>query len=1127
MTFFYPRSFTVAKKVVQKLKRRCCSVVVTVAFLLAGCSAEEKPDPLFVSLPSDETGITFENTILVREGFTFSEFPFLFNGGGVAIGDINNNGLSDIFLAGNMVSSKLYLNKGDFQFEDITETAGVETDRWISGVSFIDINNNGRLDIYLSVMGAPGTAPEDRRNMLFINNGDETFTEAASEYNLDYNGFTTHSVFFDYNGNGYLDLFLLNNSPGSFARARNARVTEEEVPHDEHGFDALYRNNGDGTFTDVSAEAGILRKTGYGLGVVVADFNRNGWPDLYISNDITPNDVLYLNNGDGTFTDRAPDLLRQTSYAGMGIDAADFTNNGWPDLMQTDMMPEEVNNRKLLSGGNSYERFQRQREMGFFHYYSKNALQWNNGVDANGDPIFSEIGRMAGVAYTDWSWTALFGDYNNSGYKDLMVTNGYPKAVNHFDYLFALSRAGQFGTEESRRQRADQIYDDHYGIEVHNYMFKNTGSLIFENVSGEWGFSTPGFSYGAAHADLNNDGSLDIVINNLDAPSSVYRNRAAGLTGNHYLQVKLEGEYPNRQALGAEVIITAAGKKQYIYHTIHRGYQSTIDSRIHAGLGQAGVVDSLEVFWPDGRYQLFREVQPNQMLTLHQRDAVELKRSAPFQPVEQQKFTASDDQLGLEYHHTEKPFVDFIVQPLLPYQVSNIGPKLAVGDVTGNGLDDLYIGGTAGVTGQLYLQQENGTFVQTGRRQPWDADGNFEDTAAVFFDANGNGRLDLYVGSGGYQFSPVSDMLQDRLYINMGDGRFLKDDRALPRMLSSTSVAAPGDFTGDGQLDLFIGGGLVPGNYPEPARSYLLRNDNGRFTDVTDELANGLHPGMISDAVWMDFSGNGRPDLVTAGIWMPIRFYENTANGFSDVTDKTGLPPTMGWWYSLAKGDFNGNGHDDLVAGNLGLNHNFQTSAEKPFGVIAGDFGRNMSPDIIFTIEENGIDFPFFSLATLSRAMPDLMERFPGFSSFANASIQQVVAPEQLNNARKYRVDTFSSMMFTNHGNGRFTARELPQEAQAAPIKSMIVDDVNGNGHPDIIAAGNILKSHPDIPRTDAGNGIWLRNDGHGNFQPESPYQSGLKASLDVRDLAIIQTPGRKAVIVANNDGPLQVFIIH
>ena len=1101
-----------------------CLIIMVLMGLMTGCTSDERPEPLFVSLSPGETGITFENTILEREGYSFAEFPFLFNGGGVAIGDINNNGLPDVFLSGNMVSSKLYLNKGNFQFEDITKTAGVETDQWISGVSFIDINNNGYLDMYLSVMGVADTPSEDRRNMLYINNGDETFTEAAADYNLDYSGFTTHSAFFDYNGNGYLDVYLMNNSPASFHRSRSVRGTPEAMPDDELGYDKLFRNNGDGTFTDVSDEAGILRKTGYGLGIAVADFNRNGWPDVYISNDITPNDVLYINNGDGTFTDRARDLLRQTSFAGMGIDAADYTNNGWPDLMQTDMMPERIEDQKLLSGGRNYELFQRQRQMGFFHYYSKNALQLNNGVDADGDPVFSDISRMAGVAYTDWSWAVLFGDYNNNGLKDLMVTNGYPKAVIHYDYLNSIVVSSRFGTREEQMERALRLYGDLYGIEEHNYLFKNTGDLIFNNVSQDWGFTEKGYSYGAAYADLNNNGALDFVINNIDAPASVYRNRATELTDNRYLKVDLEGEYPNRQGLGTELIVNVEGEKQYYYHTIHRGYQSTVDDRVHLGLGEADVVDSLEIFWPDGRYQLLQGIEANQVLNIRQTDAIDHQKSEPFQSNRQQKFTVSEDRLGLDYHHNEKRFIDFRIQPSIAYKLSRTGPSLAVGDVSGNGLDDLYIGGASGHAGVLYLQQEDGTFAMTDRRQPWDFDQEYEDTDAVFFDANGNGRLDLYVGSGGYHATRAPEMLRDRLYLNMGDGRFLKDEEALPRLLTNTSVVLPGDFTGDGRTDLFIGGGMVPGNYPDPAGSYLLGNEQGRFVDVTGQVAPELsEAGMISDALWFDYNNNGRPDLVTAGIWQPVRIYENNGTRFREVTSRAGLSGTRGWWYSLAKGDFNGDGTMDLIAGNLGLNHTFTTSEEQKFGVYANDFDDDMTTDIIYKVDIDGVEYSFFGPFKLGRFIEHFSGQLSDLNALAETPLDQMFSREKLEEALHFEADTFASMHLQNNGDGTFVPKQLPQRAQISPVRGIIVEDVDGDGIPDLLIAGNDFKTDPDIPRLDAGKGLWLRGDGH-NFEPLPYQESGFLAPLDVRNIALLQSPTGPVIVVANNEGPLQMF---
>lgn len=1080
---------------------------------------------LFTKLSPEHTGITFENTITEGPEFNNLLYPFMYNGGGVAIGDINNNGLPDIFLAGNMVSSRLYLNKGDMQFEDITLSAGVTTDQWISGVSMVDINNNGLLDIYLSVVSPEDAPADERANLLFINNGDNSFTEQAEAYSINDTGHTTHAVFFDYNRNGLLDLFLLNHSPGSFSRDM-ADSQHIRVPDDlSTGFDKLYRNNGDGTFSDISGEAGILEVTGYGLGAVVADLNNNGWPDIYVSNDISPNDVLYINNGDGTFTDKARDYLKHTSYAGMGIDIADLNNNGWKDILQVDMVPENYHDRKTMSYGIDYDNFKARLNQGFFHSYTQNTLQINNGTDDSGDIVFSEIARMAGVAYTEWSWSALFGDFNNSGYKDILVTNGYPKAVNDYDYLIDIFQLDRSGTEgefmESRYQLFEQLHD----IKLPNYLFENNGGITFENVSEKWGFTDANYSYGAAYADLNNNGSLDLVINNLNAAASVYRNNAPELFDNNYLTVELRGPDGNRSGFGAEVILTTSSGKQFLHQTPYRGYQSSMDPRLHFGLGDAAVVDSLEIFWPDGRYELITGLNANRRIRVEHSSGSEEKSLSSTGLNGQRMFTDVTAESGLNLVHRQNSYNDFNIQPLLHRQLSMMGPKMATGDVNGNGLDDLYIGGSADHPGRLFLQNEDGVFVEFNQNQPWLNDQGHEDMRAVFFDANGNGHLDLYVTSGGYMLSPAEDALLDRLYINRGDGRFVKDNNALPRMYTSSSVVVPGDFNGNGQLDLFVGGRLTPLKYPYPARSYILENNNGRFRDVTAEVAPGLiEPGMITDAIWVDFNGDGLPDLVTTGKWLPVQFYKNEGGRFREVTDEISDNPQRGWWYSLNYGDFNNNGAVDIIAGNLGLNDTFTTSEEMKFGVFANDFNGNMTTELIYTVEENGIQYPYFGRAKFDRALRSVGDQFPDFASFAEASLSDIFSSDLIEGALHYQVDNFASSIFLNEGNGTFTVHELPEEAQISPIKKIIVHDVDEDGNPDIIIGGNLFEIHPDVARSDAGNGLVLRGDGTGGFVPVPSFESGLYIPGNVKDLKLIDTPNGKILIVANNGEILQVF---
>jgi len=1092
---------------------------------LDACGHERQPG-LFKQLTPGHTGVTFANTITTNDQLNAQTDPYVYNGGGVAIGDIDNDGLPDLFFTGNMVSSRLYLNKGNMRFQDVTQPAGVTTNRWATGATMVDINHDGYLDIYVSVSGPEWSKPEARANLLFINNGDHTFTESAARYGIADTSFTTHAVFLDYNGDGHLDLFLLNNSPDDFARG------EAEHPAGIRGasprsYNELYRNNGDGTFTNVSREAGILRGFGYGLGVVVADLNGDGWPDIYISNDITPNDVLYINNGDGTFTDKAAAWLKHTSFAGMGVDIADYNNDGRPDILQVDMMPPALSGRKRMSGNLTYGGQMRLRSRGFRAAYDLNSLQLNNGVTSDGAVVFSEIARLAGVAYSDWSWSALFGDFDNDGYKDIFITNGYPKAVNDFDYQTAVFRARQVGDT----QRALEQLRNLHSYQVPNNVFRNEGDLTFVDRTQAWGLNQPSFSYGAAYGDLNNDGRLDLVVNNIDAPAFIYENVQPQGDTNHYLQIKLEGESPNTQGIGSKLILTAGGQKQYLYHSPYRGYMSTMDEREHFGLGRATRVDSLEVTWPDGRYQVLTGLEVDRMVTVRQGDAS--KKGATSTPSTNlhnlpQPFQPMDAGRALRYRHQPGTLVDYSVQPLLPYELSSQGPPLAVGDVNGDGLDDVFIGGAAGVPGKLFVQRKDGSFVESSQGQPWVADRDYEDWGALFFDANGDGLLDLYVASGGYQLAPGSRRLQDRLYVNRGGGRYARDSRALPDMPTSTAAVAAGDFTGDGRLDLFVGGRLAPRNYPAPTRSYLLRNDGGHFTDVTETVAPDLvQPGgTITAAVWIDFDGDGRLDLVTAGEWMPLQFYHNDGARLRNVTASMGLPPLRGWWYSLATGDFNHDGRPDLVAGNLGLNYTYTMSEQGRFGVYAADFTGNGTSGVVLTQEIDGTEYPVFGLAKLGPAIYPLAVRFPSYRLFSEASVSQLFGPSQLQRAVHYQTDTFASVYLQNNGDGTFTASQLPNLAQISPIRGIIAHDVDGDGNLDLIVAGNLYDAEPNTPRADAGNGLWLKGDGHGHFTPVPPVESGFLAPLDVTGLALIKTPTGNAVLVANHGDSLRAFAI-
>ena len=1090
---------------------------------LNGCTHDEGPRLLKLLTPH-QTGIGFANTITTSDSQNVQSDVYIYNGAGVAVGDIDNDGLPDIFFTGNMVSSRLYLNKGNMRFADITESAGVQTTRWASGATMVDINGDGYLDIYVCVSGSGRSTGKERANLLFFNNGNHTFTEAAARYGIADTGFATHAAFFDYNADGYLDLFLLNNSPKDFARGA-ADVHPLGVRSDSpEGWNLLYRNNGNGTFTDVSREAGILRQIGYGLGVAVADINRDGWPDLYVSNDVAPNDVLYVNNGDGTFTDKAGAWIKHASFAGMGVDVADFNNDGWPDILQVDMLPAALDQQKRMSGYLTYGGRNELRQRGFRDDYDANSLQLSNGVTQNGDVIFSDVAGLAGVTATDWSWSPLFADFDNDGSKDIFVTNGYPKAPNDLDYQTAMMGARRAGDH----RRALRFLKDLRSYHLSNRVFRNNGDLTFTDKTKAWGMDQPGFSYGAAYADLNNDGRLDVVINNMDAPASIYEGIRSKDDTAHYLQIKLEGESPNRRGIGATLVLTAGGQKQYLYHSPYRGYMSTMETLEHFGLGRATRVDTLFVIWPGGRSQVLTGLEVDRMITVRESDASRAPARYPIPDTQRQVFQPVDPRHAPRYKLPERAFVDYEVQPLLPYELSRQGPPVSVGDVNRDGLDDVFIGGATGVPGKLFIQRKDGSFAESVHGQPWMADKDYEDWGALFFDANGDGLPDLYVASCGYQLAPVSRLLQDRLYINQGGGRFVRDSQALPAMPTCTASVAAGDFTGDGRLDLFVGGRLTPRKYPYPTRSYLLRNEGGHFTDVTAEVAPELSQpsGMITAAVWSDFNGDGRLDLVTAGEWMPLEFFRNEGARFRNVTAAMGLGSTRGWWFSLAAGDFNRDGHPDLVAGNLGLNFAYTTSPQSSFGVYAGDFTGNQTSDIVLTQEIGGTEFPFFGRAKLGPTIYPVALRFPSYASFATASVEQLFGAPQLRRALHYQTDTFASVSLQNNGDGTFTSVRLPNPAQIAPIRGIIAHDVDGDGNLDLIVAGNLYETEPNTPPGDAGNGLWLKGDGQGHFAPVPPLESGFLAPRNVAGLALMQTPAGSAVLVANTGDSLQAFTI-
>jgi enediyne biosynthesis protein E4 len=1111
-------------------------MVFAALVVLAGCSGDRPPrggmheappvgEQLFTRLPSGYTGVRFENRLEETRELNVFTYRNFYNGGGVALGDLTGNGLPDLMLTSNKGDNQLYLNEGDYRFRDVTEEAGVAGKGfWATGVTFVDINGDGLLDIYVGYAG--DVAGERRANELYINqglneNGVPTFVEAAEEWGIADEGYTTHAVFFDYDGDGLLDLYLVNNSfrPVSSFGLRNVRHVREPL-----GGDKLYRNVG-GRFVDVSEEAGIFgSEIGFGLGVAVGDVNGNGWPDIYVSNDFFERDYLYLNNGDGTFREVLDQQMPYISYFSMGLDIADINNNGLLDIFVTDMLPEDDYRLKTTAAFEGWDVYQAKLRNDYHHQYMRNMLHLNNG---NG--TFSDIGHLAGVAATDWSWSALIADFDLDGYKDIHVTNGMPRDMTSQDYIAFLAN------DETMRSATSGGRVDFLGLTeampstpLPNYAFRNDGrsaggtkAVSFSNVSAEWGLNTAGFSNGAAYGDLNGDGALDLVVNSINQEAAIYRNNARALTDNRSLQVSLEGEGPNRFAVGAKVTLRAGDQLFFQQLMPSRGFQSSVDYVLTFGLGQRDAVDSVTVEWPDGRLSVLREVAANQRLTVRQAEAVERE---PLQPGRGTPLLEEvTDRIALDFTHRENDFVDFDRDRLIPKMLSTEGPFLAVGDVNGNGLDDVYIGGAKDQPGQLFIQQRDGRFVSSSAAT-FARDSASEDIGAVFFDATGNGHPDLYVVSGGNEFSEYAPALQDRLYLNDGRGNFRKAGGHLPRMEISGARVTVLDFDGDGHLDLFVGGRVVPWRYGLDPQSVLLRNDGqGRFTDVTEQVAPELaRIGMVTDAVWQDVTGDGRPDLVVVGEWMPITVFRNTGQGRLERMEAPGLEQIHGWWNRIVAGDFTGNGHTDFVVGNLGLNTRLRAAAEEPATMLVHDFNGNGFVEQIVAYYNQGVSYPMLLRDDLIRSLTFLKARFLNYEDYANQTVADIFPAEAVDAAVLKKAHTFATALVRNNGDGSFTVVPLPLEAQVAPVYGILAQDLTGDGHLDLLLAGNFDGVKPEFGRMSASHGLLLRGDGRGNFTSVVPVESGFVVPGQTRDIQRVRTARGELYLVArNNDRPL------
>ncbi|WP_286760453.1 FG-GAP-like repeat-containing protein [Salegentibacter sp. UBA1130] len=1065
---------------------------------------------IFSNVSAAKSGINFSNNLTENDSLNYFTYSYIYMGGGVSTGDINNDGLPDLYFTGNQVPNKLYLNKGNMEFEDITESAGVAGDeRWYTGVTMADVNADGFLDIYLSV----GGKFQPKNNQLFINNGDGTFSEKAKEYGLDDPGNSVQATFFDYDKDGDLDVYIANYPPTRFDAPNFVyeyqmnSVTDLQTDH-------LMRNDG-GKFTDVTNEAGV-RSFGLTLSATVGDLNNDGWPDLYISNDFSSPDFMYINNGEGSFREVVKDATSHTSFYGMGVDIADYNNDGLLDIYQVDMSAKDNRRKKANMASMNPDLFWGTVEAGFHYQYMQNVLQTNTGVFNNNTPFFADQSRIAGAASTDWSWGPLFADFDNDGHKDLFVTNGTRREINNNDYFNELKNKSL--TKEDRLEKSLNIPSE----KIDNFIFENNGDLTFNIANEKWGIVYEGFSNGVVYVDLDNDGDLEIITNNIDDTASVFENQSS--TKNNYVQIKLQGPEKNKFGIGSRAYVTANDTEQMQELTLSRGFQSSVAPQLHFGLAQADLIDEIRIEWPDGKVEIREDVEANQFLSFNYEDASAIETSNELKP--ETLFSTITDSTSFPNHkHIENEYDDFKDEVLLPHRTSTFGPSIAVGDLNGDGKEDFIVGGAATYEAGLYFWTENGFKKQTSAA--FGKDKAYEDLDALIFDANGNGHNDIYVVSGGNEFDPDSEMLQDRLYINDGKGNFTRDLNALPKMHDSGSKVYKADFDKDGKEELLVLGRLVPGNYPKPANSYILKNNskNGKvsFKDVTQSVAPFLQSlGMATSAEIVDFDNDGWQDIIIVGEWMPIKIFRNNKTAFTDVSEDMGITDdTAGWWWSIKKGDFDNDGDQDFIVGNLGENYKYTASEDETFDIYFKDFDGNNNSDIVLSYYNKGEKFPLRGRECSSQQIPGIKEKFPDYESFSTATLEDVYSEKELENSLHYQVKSFSSIYLEN-AEGKFKIHKLPNVAQISSINQILVKDYDKDGHLDALIAGNLFWSEVETTRNDAGYGMLLKGDGTGNFNPIVPSKSGFFVPGDVKDMATIEVENQEVIIAVKNNSPIQ-----
>ena len=1080
---------------------------------------------LFQIIHSQESGITFRNQLEINDTINGVNFEYVYNGAGLAVGDVNNDGLNDLFFAGNMVSSQLYLNQGDLAFKNITSEAGVSTDRWCTGTSFVDINADGLLDLYICVAGLGSR--EVRRNIFYINQGIDDrgiphFKDQATEMNLADDGYSTMAVFFDYDKDQDLDVYILTNAME--AKLRNA-LRPRRVNGEGPSTDRMYRNEGNGNFINVSREAGILQE-GYGLGIGLCDINQDGWTDVYCSNDFLSNDLLWINNQDGTFSEESASYFKHFTNNGMGMDIADYNNDGLLDVIVLDMLPMSNQRQKQMIGYRNLTRFYESLTMGYHPQFLRNTLQLNRGKFDDGRYRFSEIGYLSGIYQTDWSWSPLLADYDNDGWKDLSITNGYRKDVTNLDFIyFTLQENMMFGTPEAKREQAISAMKELPDVQLPNFIFSNNRDLTFTDKSKAWGMDYPTFTNGTAYSDLDEDGDLDIVINNIDQEVILFKNLASEKKEHHYLKIKFDRSVNDFEKIGLKTWIFHDQNKQFYEYSPYRGYKSTVGPEILIGLGNSQFVDSLIIQWPDGSTRKWRNLKPDTTLCLMKNTSSESRRATEFlnftQPFSGFKFNDLTETFHLKIKHQENSRIDLDHIPIILHNLGQYGPGIAAGDVNKDGLDDLYVGNDSNYPGNLLIQQTDQTF----NRIPFPNDSVYEDLGSLFFDADQDGDPDLYVVSGGSNWNEGDLKYQDRLYMNDGSGHFTPSRDALPTVTSSGSCVIAGDYDADGDLDLFVGGRITPNKYPTTPKSFLLENQGGKFIDVSDKLGkNGGYIGMVTSALWTDLNGDRWPDLIIVGEYMPITIMINENDRFINRTEVYHLENSSGWWNSISGADIDHDGDIDYVAGNYGLNSFFKPTVEHPVEIFGNDYDKNGSFDPITTVYTRDQSYILHPRNLMIDQIPSFEYRFRTFDQYSTTPFDRSFTPEEISSSLHLQCNMLQSVILEKNGDQSFVIHPLPIEAQFSPIYGICFDDFNQDQLPDLLLVGNSYAEETVYGYYDASFGNLLLNQGNFSWQFIENSRINLVADGDKKALAKIRTGDAFTYLLTENNGYLQAL---